>query len=373
MEKKNALPESISLSGRISKSLSQFLGWWKKELLGLLRPAMRERLSGRKNYLILEKTQMLFRARYGFRGNLESLGQFVLGSDEPDDQTALSRIKTFIGKADEIVLFLPPDELLNKTISFPSATEHEIQNVVAYEMDRYTPFSAEQVYYGCQVTGRDETRQRISVLLTLIPRKKLDHTLNALSLRGIHPVVVAPAAQASDQLYAFNLLPDSEQSLRLQRKRARQRWQWTLLVLILVGSVVALIQNQNSRLQQLQDMLADPQAQAEAARQVKSELKLLNDSRTFLITQKHDEMSVLVVLDELTRMLPDHTWISRMEWKDNALKLQGESAEASALISLLEDSVHLYNVRFASPVTTNPRSQKERFVILAQLRKGDGA
>ena len=369
MENKTALNQRASMTSKISKSLNQFFTWWISELLGVLGPAMRERVQGRRNYLILEKQEQEFRARYGYRGNLRSIGQFSLDGDNPD-QSALPDITRVTDKVDEIVLFLSKDELLEKTISFPAATEPNLRNVVGYEMDRYTPFSADQVYFGCRITGRDPSNQRITVSITLIPRKKLDPTLEALNAIGIKIGAVAPAEYASESLYAFNLLPESEQSIRLKRKRLRQRWQWAFLLLAIVGAVIAFTFSQNQRLQNLQEMVVEPKAMAETARQVKAELALLNDSRTFLITKKNDELSVLIVLNELTQMLPDHTWISRMEWQqERVLKLTGESAEASALISLLEDSEYLQDVRFASPVTTNPRTQKERFVILVQLRK----
>lgn len=369
MENKTALNRRASITSMISSSLSQFFTWWVSELLGLLGPAMRERVLGRKNYLILEKHGQEFRARYGYRGNLQSIGQFSLDTDNTD-QPALPDIARVTDKVDEIVLFLSKDELLEKTISFPAATEHNLHNVVGYEMDRYTPFSADQVYFGCRIVGRDPSNKRISVSLTLIPRKKLDPTLDALRNVKIKIGTVAPAEYASDSLYAFNLLPESEQSLRLKRKRMRQRWQWTFLLLVIVGAVIAFTFSQNQKLRSLQEMAIEPRAKAETARQVKAELELLKKSRTFLITKKNDELSVLIVINELTQMLPDHTWISRMEWQQGGgLKLTGESAEASALISLLEDSNYLQDVRFASPVTTNPRTQKERFVILVQLHK----
>ena len=50
------------------------------------------------------------------------------------------------------------------------------------------------------------------------------------------------------------------------------------------------------------------------------------------------------------------------------MRLEGESAEASSLIGLLEGSQLLHNVSFASPITSNPRTQRDRFSLLAERR-----
>ncbi|MOA51550.1 hypothetical protein D3C78_1747130 [compost metagenome] len=53
------------------------------------------------------------------------------------------------------------------------------------------------------------------------------------------------------------------------------------------------------------------------------------------------------------------------------MRLDGESAEASSLISLLESSPLLENVRFASPVTANPGTARERFSLVADVSRSE--
>jgi general secretion pathway protein L len=77
---------------------------------------------------------------------------------------------------------------------------------------------------------------------------------------------------------------------------------------------------------------------------------------------------VLELLDELTRILPDDTWITRLDIKGSELEIQGQSASAAALIPLIESSSILQNPRFRSPVTQIPRSDVERFHLSAETR-----
>jgi general secretion pathway protein L len=71
----------------------------------------------------------------------------------------------------------------------------------------------------------------------------------------------------------------------------------------------------------------------------------------------------VVLLAEVTRVLPDHTWLTELSWQDGDLRLVGYSQQPTSLIALLEDSELFGGARFGAPVTTDPRVGLERFNI----------
>ena len=77
---------------------------------------------------------------------------------------------------------------------------------------------------------------------------------------------------------------------------------------------------------------------------------------------------LLEIMDELTRILPDDTWITRLDMKGSELQIQGQSSSAAAVIPLIESSSILQNPSFRSPVTQAPRSEDERFHLSAEIR-----
>ena len=76
---------------------------------------------------------------------------------------------------------------------------------------------------------------------------------------------------------------------------------------------------------------------------------------------------VLQLVDELTQLLPDDTWISQLDFKDREIQLRGNSAASAALIAALEASPLLRNARFRSPVTRDRRIGTERFHLSAEI------
>jgi general secretion pathway protein L len=260
-------------------------------------------------------------------------------------------------------LLVPEQRVLRKVIALPAATEQSLDNVLRFEMDRYTPFTSEQVYFGYRIAARE--RERIQVELLVVQRDYIDPLLAGLAHANLRPSIVTLAEALGGWSGAtLNLLPASSRAG--QGEWGRNRRVQTAVVLLLLVLVIGwpLYQRQQT-LTRLQGELPQLKARAEQSRAVATELQRLESSRAFLQEQQQQAPRLLLLLDELTALLPDHTWLARFEDNGSSFRLDGESAEVSALISLLEQSPLLENVRFASPVTSNPHTEKDRFSLVA--------
>jgi hypothetical protein len=63
--------------------------------------------------------------------------------------------------------------------------------------------------------------------------------------------------------------------------------------------------------------------------------------------------------------MPMDGWLSDFSYKvsDNKVKLSGYAVSASKLIPIFEESKLFENVKFTSPITTDRKSEKEKFRI----------
>ena len=53
-----------------------------------------------------------------------------------------------------VSLLVQPSLALRKTVSYPAAVAENLQDVIANDLDRQTPFSADQTYFGWRVLRR---------------------------------------------------------------------------------------------------------------------------------------------------------------------------------------------------------------------------
>lgn len=343
--------------------LSGFWHWWSGELQGLLPQTWRRRI--RRQALVVRIEQP------------EDPQLVVLDADEEAYRLPLATVPPpqlrqqlvqMAHDAGRTQLQLAARSLLHKVLTLPAVTESRLESVLGFEMDRHTPFRADEVYYGYRIAKRDAANQRILVDLYLMPRTRLDALLQQLQIFGIAPTAVVPAdAQTAFHSQTLNLLPKSQRSSVGQQRQRSLRNRILLVAIVLALLAGFPLYERSQRVEALEAALAQPRAQAQRAQQVRAEIDALVEGRQFLGRKKAAQVPVLFVLDELTRLLPDNTWLSRFELNGQTLRIQGESGSASSLIGLLEDSELLMTVDFTSPVTINPRSRRERFSIEARL------
>lgn len=357
------------LAGTLGGLAERFWQWWSAELIGLIPPRWRQRLYQRGTLLCIAMDDEQCRIGYGNFNQIEAVASAQVNDGGEWPSFVTEPLMARAPKADKVVLLLPPAKVLRKVVSLPSATEAGLDNVLRFEMDRHTPFSSEQVYFGYRVIERDRAHQRLQVELLVVLRDYLDGLLRRLDELGVHPALASLAGGEDDWSgNGINLLPGSHKRERRRGWRTDRRLQGVAVV-VMLGLLVAFpLLEQQREIGRLTEELEKPKAAAERAARVRDELKTLEAGSGYLREQQARAPAILLTLDELTNLLPDTTWLSRFELSGNRVRMEGESAEASALIALFERSQTLQNVSFASPITSNPRTQKDRFSLMAERK-----
>ncbi|WP_245849892.1 PilN domain-containing protein [Oceanimonas doudoroffii] len=340
---------------QVSAELYRFWHWWREQLLGMLPATWQRRLRQPGQMLCIHP------AHHGYRLEQQPGNQVHSPKDLPPE--ALQRL---VRNAGQIRLYLPQDELLLTRVTLPVATAGNLEAVLRFEMDRHTPFTADQVYFGFHARPREATSVQIQVDLLLAPKAKTDAHLAELAELSIFPALLCAADQPKAPAIKLPVHPN-DTSPRAGRRKSRK----VILGLVMVLLLIALpLYHRQARIDTLTAELELPRQHAEQAAAFKRELTALQDSRTWLGQRRAERRATLLLLDELTRQLPDHTWLTRLELKEDSLQIRGESTRASELIGLLEGSSLFFDVRFGSPITINPATSRDRFMITARLVQG---
>ncbi|WP_432695485.1 PilN domain-containing protein [Marinobacterium sp. YM272] len=347
------------LGASIGLPLRQFWDWWTGELSSLIPERWRSRMEG--------KEMRLHYSAVGFEVR-ENGQQLRIPLDQVASDPTLATWRTLGKGRVGLVVTLSDDDVLRKTLSLPASTESRLEAVLGFELDRHTPFSATQASYGYRVAGRDRSAQRIEVELFVLPNAVRERVVNSLAEADLHPAAILPESAFSEgrSLSSLNLLPETQ---RPESKRSVLLRSRPVLIVLLLSLVIGvLFYQREERLLALQQAIGPRESVAEEAQAIRSEIELMESGGQFIYERKTTRPATIVLLDELTRRLPDSTWLSRFELEGDELRVQGESNSASGLISLLEESPLLEQVSFTSPVTINPRSRKERFSLTAQVQ-----
>ncbi|MNI71152.1 Fimbrial assembly protein (PilN) [compost metagenome] len=140
----------------------------------------------------------------------------------------------------------------------------------------------------------------------------------------------------------------------------------------LVMLVLAAMQLLDNRRDAVDALRADVERSARSARGVASErsqLQALLDGAAFLETQRNQRASTVEVWNELTRRLPDGTYLEKLAIENNSLQLIGLSSEASQLVPLLQDAPQWRKVNLTGVLQADgAASGRDRFTLTAELQ-----
>ncbi len=338
-----------------------FWRWWRDGLLAWFPASVRRWLIGSSRRLVIAMDEggcVLSREEAGQSEELESLDRAT-----PDYQVVARWLRT--EKTRHLVLRFPAGQALTRTLPLPLAAEKNLRQVAGFEMDRLTPFAADQVYYHARVLQRQPEQRRLRVELTALPRVAVDPVLLQLRQQGLSPDVLDVAGAGSN----LNLLPPEQ---RVRRGLWGQRLRAMVIVfslLLVVAASLLPIWQQRSLLLAANAKSGQLQAAANQALTLRDQLDRTLQTSRMLAEKKQAIPPRVDLLRELTLILPEDTWVERLQIKGDSLQINGQSTKASALVGIIEASDLLDSAGFLSPVTTDPRTGKERFLLGAHIGK----
>lgn len=364
----SAIPEPGKPSGlSVGRWLSGFFRWWGGELSALLPSGLRRVLGRRRPRLLLTlEERELVLARVA-DDSMEPLGRYPLSEHEG----VVPRAITAGEPGQEVVLCLPPEQVLVKIVALPLAAEENLAEVLTFEMDRQTPFSAAQVYYDFRVTARNREKHSLEVELSLTLREWLDRILAELESLGLQPDRATFGCDQSGHFHSANLLPAAH---RPTRSRARRFINGALAVLALglLAAVLGLPRwHQKQTLENLERQLDTASRLAESSQRLQTRVEDLLKQERFVAEKKRSAPMALEVINEVTRVLPDDTWLNQLELRGGELQLWGNSSASAALIPTVESSALLQDAQFRSPITRDILSDSDRFHLSARISEED--
>jgi len=278
-----------------------------------------------------------------------------------------------------VVVALPANQVLRKTITLPAAVEDNLRQVLTYDLDRHTPFKPDEVYFDATVVGRDPARKEIRVDWAAALKTAVDQMRRQAETWGATVVAVTPDLPTGTALRAgtaLNLLPAAERPGTSSRTRSEI---WIPVVLIAAATLVATalpVWQKRGYGIALMQLTNQARVQADASSALREQLERLTGDYNFALQKKYAFPGALQSVEDVTKLLPDDTWLTQFEMKSTVkgkephreILVRGESANAGRLISLFEESKLFEQAAPRSPTTKIQPGPGEIFDLGAQLK-----
>lgn len=355
----------------ISQPLQRFLHWWISELAGMVPAIARKRFAGMTDRLVVTLGEQAVALDHETAGKYRALGEIFLDdatsttSDHLRDEPAL-RQRIARGNL-PVCVRLPADKGLRTRLDMPMAVEPNLGQVLHFELDRRTPFAPDTVHFSHRIVARHPATGQLDIELTIVPRSVVAAAVARAEALGFTPQSVEVAG-AANQPSSGNLLPrpgklPGRPMMRLVRAGGAIAAVAAAIVLYLP------VYEAGQAARRLKEDVAQAKAVADRVQSVRDEFTKLSAAERFLIAAKQDNPSVSELLFELTRTLPDDTWVVELGMAGGEVRLSGFAGSSTDLIQRVGNSQLLAEPRFRSAVTTDPQLHRERFEIAAKIAR----
>jgi len=360
----------LNLNSTIDLNFKQFFRWWKRELAFLVPEKIKQFVNDKQSFIIVSPKGRQLMLTYTRDGQIEPLVTLDRGARDLKFQGLYEKDER-LAKAN-IILRLTGQDAIQKELSLPVAAKENLYQVIAYELDRYTPFKAEQVYFAVKLLAGMNEPGQIRVMLILTTRELLDGLYEDVKALGLSPLFADYEGSANNLDHlddSYNLLPDRLRQKTANVPRLIYSALITLTCLLLVAVIAMPVWFEYQTVNALQLKADALEKDAKKVKALQSDVDAVIDETRHLIAEKSATPEVIVMLNTLSSLIKDDTWLSYAQYSDGHLQIQGESPAASTLIAVLEASELFVNARFASPVTQDSISKLERFQITVDVGK----
>lgn len=344
-----------------------FFAWWGRSLAAWLPRAWRSVLGFDRGRLLLGIDGDGLQLRLQDGDGVRDLGRMPLPAElEVGGDDVLAAVLSPAVAELPRWLLLPAGDCLRRRLVLPAAAAERLRDVVGFEIDRQTPFAAEDAAYDARLLSRRDGDGQLDVELVVVPRVVLDAQRNALGAQS-RWLAGADVAGANGEPLGVNLLPPASRFAPSDPWRA---WNLALAAVALLAIAAMLWQMLDNRRTAADAFAVVADRQANAARNVSVQRQRLVDlvqGQAFLDRSRSGRATAVEVLDELSRRLPDDTYLEKFAMEGDRITLIGLSNQASALVGRLEGSKLWRAPALTGALVPDPRTRRDRFTLVIEL------
>jgi general secretion pathway protein L len=265
-----------------------------------------------------------------------------------------------------IEILLHPGHVMFRPLDFPRQAGDFLDGMIRAQIDRLTPWSANDAIFGWSPPTAI-ANERIELIFAATSKHQAQPLLQVASQLGAGSVTVIAETPADEAPAKIKLFDQSLQSAIGQGVNVPRILRIILLCtgLAAAASVVVaayvggtLETEQQQLLHRISERRASLRLDPNAAG---------GSGLGLLAKRKQSTPSNVMVLEAISRVLPDNTYVTELRIEGDKVQVVGMTQDAPSLIRLMEQSPQFTRATFFAPTTRAQNDPGERFHIEAHL------
>ncbi|MCS3729700.1 PilN domain-containing protein [Bradyrhizobium betae] len=265
-------------------------------------------------------------------------------------------------------LALRPSRFVFRPLELPGRAVEFLDGIIRAQIDRLTPWSpAEAVFHWTPPQPIADDHVELTVVATA--RAAVTSLSQALLDLGATAVDISTATPGMERIAVHHQ--------RIGGQTGSSRLRFALIAVLAIAGVPAILSiglggivtdSYDAEQQQIQRRIAERRAIARGSQGGPG-----GSAIELLARRKQTMPSAVMVLEELSGILPDHTYATELRIEGDKLQITGLTHDAPSLIEILERSPHFASAGFFAPTTRAANESGERFHIETRIKPQFGS
>jgi general secretion pathway protein L len=320
--------------------IAQAARWWLDEMGELVPPALRARFS--------PSTALV--AYYPASGTLEPIDDGSGSSSAP-------------GASVSVVL--PVDACLVRVIERPLMSQRDLTSMIALESDRIMPQGTSGMVIASRILDRMPANGRMRVEVAGLPQDRATRLGEALNRAEMNPAHIWVSTPEADQPQPTDLLPALRGAGLVRPASRAAATLWLILAFLFALNLGLLIWRDAAATSALEDMVSQQQPAVDAAHRITARIRADQAIAAATITARR-QREPLTILARIDAALPPGTWLQRLSWQGDTIRLTG-FRPAKADVSAALRQAGLSVVRYGDTTSTGPSPLGQPFDLTLRL------
>lgn len=260
-----------------------------------------------------------------------------------------------------VTLVLDPACFLIQTVVLPIGVKPYLDGVIASQIDRISPWKTEQAIFGSAVAA--QTHSGLSVRVAVAARDEIERRISALRLTGIRSLTLHILSDFDGKPEPIEIPLPMTSALPLSKERRVIQSAFFAAIVLLIFSELAqlvvanTVDVQRDAVQRETVKLRETLSGAMVGRDLKG------DPLARMVKSKSLTIPAVEVLDALSGVVPDHTYLTVIELEPGKLHIEGISTSVTDLPKAIAENAVFGDVMFSAPTAKRRDGAGETFQI----------
>jgi len=305
-------------------------------------------------------------------GNVESIGRTL-----DADQKAAREISSLLAGSErvargttDVMIQLPGEEVLRRRFELPAARRSTLARAVPFELERLSPIEPDRLYYDFVVLQSAKSKKQAELEIRIVKRSTVDSAIALAREAGLRVGAIRFAGDSREANWR-SFPVDRAAWLKLKWRR------WNVLalagaaVVLAMAAILAAYLRGAAAADELSSEVDAASNRAAVVHRLAHRISDVQAQIEFPLAEKRAPF-LLRILSEVTRELPDGTWLTEFELDGGKVHIQGFSKSASDVVGDIDRSPLFANAQFMSSLQS-AQNGNERFDLSFDVKRPSDA